>query len=315
MKKKSLLHIYPIITLILLVVLSACTPQRVFIDEDTPWVNETVYAKDRTFLVASLDASISEETVYRVEDEIELALLVFIQNLDALEPVFYISDNEISMDTVYAYLESVLPYAFVLNIKSFTYTNQGEVLVVLYEMNIEPVMVELRGLNLITEHWSNQLIQSNMSYDQIIKAIHDGLVLRTAYDESVLELDLTQVSEHLSFEAYGLMTTGFAVCSGYARAFNALAQKNGIPSLMVSAVNMQHAFNMVFNGDEWVFLDATFNDPIPDRPNRVVYTFYMLNEENFLALDKHRFDEAEEGRLTLDQYRDFAYALYPDTRR
>jgi len=315
MKKKTIFHFNLWITVVLLLILSACTAQRVFIDEDTPWVNETIYAKDRTFLIANLDASITEETVYRVVDEVDLALLVFIQNLEALQPIFYISDDELSMDMVYAYLESVLPYSFVLNIKSYTYTNQGEVLVILYEMNIEPVMVELHGLQLITEHWSNQLIQSNMSYDQIIKAIHDGLILRTAYDESVLELDLTKVTEHPSFEAYGLMTTGLAVCSGYARAFNALAQRNGIPSLMISAVNMQHAFNMVFNGDEWVFLDVTFNDPIPDRPNRVLYSYYMLNEQSFLAQDKHRFDEAEEGRLTLDQYRAFAYALYPDTRR
>jgi hypothetical protein len=296
-------------------VLSACAPQPVFTDDDTPWINETQFAQGRTFLIANVDASITEETVYRVEDEVELALLVFIQNLETLQPIFYISEQELDMDVVYAYLESVLPYSFVLNIKSYTYSHQNEILLILFEMNIEPVMVELQGLRLITQHWSNQLIQANQSYDQMIKAIHDGIILRTAYDESVLELDLTVVSEHLSFEAYGLMTTGLAVCSGYARAFNALAHLNGIPSIMISAVNMQHAFNMVYNGNEWVFMDVTFNDPIPDRPNRIIYTFYMLNERDFLALDKHRFDEAGEGRLTLDQYRAFAYALYPQTRR
>ena len=77
---------------------------------------------------------------------------------------------------------------------------------------------------------------------------------------------------------------------------------------------MQHAWNLVYDGYEWKYIDVTFNDPIPDRQDRVLYTYYLLNEKQFLSDGKHRFDPSADNTLSADEYLEFAYQVYPETR-
>ena len=302
-----------ILSLVALLSLSACQAPKVYVGEDRAIQVEGPFAQDRTFVEVQVDASIREGQVFRVQDEVELALLVILHNLDELKPVTYLSERELNLTKVFAYVETILPYSFVLNLSSLTYNLQDEELLKLYELSIQPTLIDLTNLNTVLNQ-THTVWVGNEKGLSALETIHDTLLLTTAYDESVLELDLNEVTDHPSFEAYGLLMTGTAVCSGYARAFNALALRSEVPSIMISAINMQHAFNMVYDGEQWVFVDVTFNDPIPDRSGRVLKTYYLLDEAALLALGKHTFDEGENARLTLDEYRAFAYALFPKTQ-
>lgn len=296
-----------------LFMLSACQAPRVFIGEDVSVVRPGLLDTEHVFVRATLDASLSEADVYRVDDEIELAILVILNNLDQLQSVTYISERELSLNKVYALVETILPYSFILNLSSKTFTLNDEELLRLNELRVEPTYVDIATLNQTMDLAHLTWVGFERQGIDAIAAIHDELILNTAYDESVLDLDLSVNTVHPAFEAYGLVRDGLAVCSGYARAFNALALRSGVPSIMFSALNMQHAFNLVYDGAQWVFIDVTFNDPIPDRAGRVLRTFYLLPEADFLALGEHSFDEGEDARLTLEEYYAFARALFPHT--
>jgi hypothetical protein len=116
--------------------------------------------------------------------------------------------------------------------------------------------------------------------------------------------------KHPSFEAIGLFNNATAVCSGYARAFNGVAHELGIPSLMISSETMAHAWNMVYLDGEWLFVDVTFDDPVPDQKASFRSTYLLLNTEDFLKLEKHRFDEMGGTRLDAKAYLDFANYVY-----
>jgi transglutaminase/protease-like cytokinesis protein 3 len=78
---------------------------------------------------------------------------------------------------------------------------------------------------------------------------------------------------------------------------------------------MLHAWNLVYDGISWKFIDTTFNDPIPDRKNRVLYTYYLLNKNQFLRDGKHQFDVSSDSTLSAEEYIEFAEYVYPETKQ
>lgn len=61
-----------------------------------------------------------------------------------------------------------------------------------------------------------------------------------------------------SYDAYGCLVKGKAVCSGYADAFNAIMVELNIPSKIV--MSSDHAWNKVKIGNRWYHVDVTWND-------------------------------------------------------
>ena len=225
------------------------------------------------------------------------------------------SDNDISIDRTFAYIESVIPYTFNIVITEIPYTRNGEVLMTLYSIEIKPNHTDYKEIFDSAKIWNENSLSSSMSDREKIKKIHDEVVRKTQYDTSILDIDLSSSVKHPSFEATGVFNFNTAVCSGYSRAFNALAQDAGIPSLMVSSISMLHAWNLVYDGLSWKFIDTTFNDPIPDRADRILYTYYLLDERQFLQDGKHKFDKSSETTLSAEEYIEFAEYVYPETKQ
>lgn len=85
--------------------------------------------------------------------------------------------------------------------------------------------------------------------------IHDWLVKNVKYD----------ASSQSSYTAYGAIVEGKAGCEGYARAFQYLANKVGIETVLISgSVDGSHMWNMVKLYGEYYFVDVTHDDPAPD---------------------------------------------------
>ena len=107
-----------------------------------------------------------------------------------------------------------------------------------------------------------KIISPTMSRKEKIQAIHDYIVKNCAYDTGKINTKY----DH-SYTAYGCLVKKQAVCQGYAAAFNLLAGKAGIASITAtgSAGGGSHAWNYVKDGSNYVHVDCTWDDPVPDR--------------------------------------------------
>jgi transglutaminase-like putative cysteine protease len=69
-----------------------------------------------------------------------------------------------------------------------------------------------------------------------------------------------------SQEAYGILVAGTAVCTGYAHAFQLLAQASGLEPVVVTGTASSgfttggHAWNQVLVDGQWLVVDATWDD-------------------------------------------------------
>lgn len=304
-----------LLLIVLSLILTSCSIILPAPKEDALIDVEGLYGEERQFVLAGLPSYVEEKEVYRISDEKELALLSIIQEKENKLKVFYVSDNPISIDRTFSYIESIIPYTFNIVITEIPYTRNGEVLMTLYSIEIKPNHADYKSIIESAKKWNENSITTSMSEREKIKKIHDEIVRNTQYDTSILDIDLSSSVKHPSFEATGVFNFNTAVCSGYSRAFNVLAQDADIPSLMVSSISMLHAWNLVYDGLSWKFIDTTFNDPIPDRADRVIYTYYLLDERQFLQDGKHKFDKSSETTLSADEYIEFAEYVYPETKQ
>ena len=126
----------------------------------------------------------------------------------------------------------------------------------------------------------------------VVKAVHDWIIRHTAYDLENLERD------RLPSEAYratGVIDRGMAVCAGYAAAATGLLSALGIEVRTVTGVVRDrgdggHAWNMVRVDGAWYHLDVTWDDPVPDAPGRVTYTWFLVSSATIGAT--RSFEEA-----------------------
>jgi hypothetical protein len=105
-----------------------------------------------------------------------------------------------------------------------------------------------------------------------IQAIHDAVLRTATYDHGAADAisagdtstDSPQVAQ--SQEAYGILVDGTAVCTGYARTFQLLAQASGLQSVVVTGIANSgvttggHAWNRVRVDGQWLVVDATWDD-------------------------------------------------------
>lgn len=110
------------------------------------------------------------------------------------------------------------------------------------------------------------LIEPGMNDHQKVKAIHDWIVLRLAYDGALA-----------NYTAYEALQSGRAVCQGYSLLAYKMLTAAGIPSRIAEgkAASGDHAWNLVLLEGKWFHLDTTWDDPVPDVQGRVRYDYYL----------------------------------------
>ena len=119
----------------------------------------------------------------------------------------------------------------------------------------------------VVNHFINDYIRPDMSdFEKEIQIIK-YLVATTNYDVEELKNESHQIND--SYKAYGALVNHKAVCSGYAKAFDLLAKKCGLSTIVVTGTainsdsqNGAHAWNQVYLDGEWYNVDVTFEDPI-----------------------------------------------------
>ncbi len=144
----------------------------------------------------------------------------------------------------------------------------------------------------------DKIINDNMYTHEKVKAVNDYIVLNGQYDTSLIN------NSH-----YDLLFKGNSMCNGYALlAYNMLIKLN-IPVLLVTGMAnngeeiASHVWNMVNIGGYWFNLDTTWNDPVPDRKDKVSYDYFLLTDE---ALYKSHTPDSKntlpKTTITYEQY-------------
>lgn len=125
-------------------------------------------------------------------------------------------------------------------------------------------------------------IQPGMSDRDKIKALHDYVVLNAAYD---YDNYLRDTIPDDSYSEYGILILNTGVCQGYALTMKLLLQLAGIETYYITgtANGGLHAWNMVVLDGNYYHVDATWDDPVPNRPGQVRYNYFLISDKQMAA--------------------------------
>ena len=148
--------------------------------------------------------------------------------------------------------------------------------------------------DIVVKAWEilDETVEPGMSDYEIAKALHDYVVLNTAYGFP------SDVPRPIAvYSGYFSLLWGCGVCTDYAMAYQLLMDMAGIPCGMVT--NASHAWNVVQLDGEWYHVDTTWDDPTPNREGYVRYD-YFLKSDSYMSQD--HFDYESEHPCTSTKY-------------
>lgn len=143
-------------------------------------------------------------------------------------------------------------------------------------------------LNKKTSAIISSTIKPRMTQLEKVMAIHDYVVLNTSYDYDNYRQNRVPPESNTAF---GVLIKGKGVCSGYAKSMMLLLNKAGIETKYITgtAGGEGHAWNLVKIDNRYYYLDATWDDPVPDQKGKVRYAYFLV-DANTLAKD-HRWNK------------------------
>ncbi len=148
-----------------------------------------------------------------------------------------------------------------------------------------------------------QIIKPGYTEFDKVKAVHDYIILNTAYDWENFKQN--KVPE-ASYTPYGLFINGVAVCEGYSKTMQLLLEMVGIETHYITgkANSGDHAWNLVKIDGEYYYIDATWNDPVPNRAGEISYQYFLvptsvLKKDH--VWDEKQFPEAKSSKYAYFQ--------------
>ena len=168
-----------------------------------------------------------------------------------------------------------------------------------YDFTKDQITATNDQISQIADNVIKNNITSNMTDFEKVKAIHDYIVLNTAYDPRLASTGTVPDESH---RIDGLFLKGYAVCDGYAKSMQYLLQKIGVDVLYIEGDSrgIGHAWNKVKIDGVWYSLDATWDDPTPDRKGVISYQYFLIPDSQ-LAKD-HTWDDAAFPDATSTKY-------------
>ncbi|MCM3162593.1 transglutaminase domain-containing protein [Metabacillus litoralis] len=221
--------------------------------------------------------------------------------ISSIKPEINVGSFSKDSNVVFETLNSVLqdhPELFYFSYKGSLFWSDGK-----FEIKYLYPTSTILSMKSQLEQKANQIISKTitpgMSEYQKVKAIHDYLVLNTAYDyDNYLRGSLPEDS----YNVYGALIKGTAVCEGYTEAMIYLLSKLNIETLYVTGTGNgeAHAWNKVKIDGAWYNVDATWNDPVPDKKGYVRYDYFLVTDSE-LAKD-HNWDNSGFPKATDGKY-------------
>ena len=103
------------------------------------------------------------------------------------------------------------------------------------------------------------------------------------YIHNILADKLTYKHNPLDQSAYSAIVGNETVCAGYAKAFQYLMQRLGVPTYLCAGyAGEMHAWDIIKLGDNYYNVDVTWDDPvITNGDERLMYTYFLKDDEMF----------------------------------
>lgn len=227
------------------------------------------------------------------------------EGLNNSESIIYFDKNELDYreikELMYSDFYWGTPSKYFIQ-KWVAYSN-GEIKVT-YTDDTETTQKKMKMIDEKAEEVIREIIKPNFTDYDKIKAVHDYVVLNTAYD---LERWNNGTAPPESSNIYGVLIDGIAVCDGYARTVSYLLDKLGIENYYVKGDLVKgglHAWNLVNIDGEYYYLDSTWDDPTPNKEGRVIYKYFLIDEETLSKTHKiyEVIEEKELPRATSKKY-------------
>ncbi len=296
--------------LVILLTFSGCVFTRPIpkdLTHSQTWVvSDDYYAIDTEFHLAHSQYIEEDSTVFWVESEMELALLLTLRFEQGNLLTEYLSEERLDHDKVVSYLISLFVHDFEYYEGTVEYSEGGRLQVVTDTVTLVVDEEEVDLVEKKIDEWTYVLKKQNLEDAKDVKYLHDQIIKRVRYDDEAIK---NKKRDSDSFSAIGVFEDGLAVCNGYSQAYMGLLKEMGIPILMVSSDAEDHAWNLVYVDHEWKYVDATWDDY--DYPiEKPMYDYFLLDQAEFYD---HEFDDTGYMTLSEEEYLSFAEYVFPQT--
>ena len=286
--------------------LTACSGKSLALPEvlggkrETVTFSDSLYRPDQEFEKISCDV---REGCYAVDSEMEAGLLIGNLVRSGQREAAIVADEDLDLDKIFIYALALSPSTFEAQYTQRRMMNGTRRTIFTVTMEDEQQLQRNRvqARRIVEENVSVEMDQT-----ETIRVLHDWLVLHTQYDEEAVALNEEERRQSLAFRASGVFERGKATCSGYMEAMDLLLEAAGIGSIRVFSNTMDHAWNLVSLDGEMRYLDATFDDPVPDQPGRVMYDFFLIEPDTLKQRGKYEFDPATPTTISQTEYEAFA---------
>ena len=119
-----------------------------------------------------------------------------------------------------------------------------------------------------------KIIKPNMTDYEKEKAIHDYIVKNGTYGF------IKGKQKGWSYESKGILLKGKGVCSSYAEAMQLLLSLVDVESkIVIGKADIDHSWNLVKINKMWYHVDTTWDDPVPDKKDRVLYHYFNIPDK------------------------------------
>ncbi len=196
--------------------------------------------------------------------------------------------SEMSPKEVGALIQQVVQEnSEILYYKSANVWSDGKIEYVYY-LPAETMKKNRIALNAKVDKVLASIDKPGMSDFDKVKAVHDYLVLNTAYDYANQQKKTIPAD---SYTAHGALLGELAVCDGYTKAAKILLDRLGIENHYVVGhiKDGLHSWNQVKLNGNYYFMDITWDDPVPNKPGVVSYDYFLVTSDQ-LRKD-HTWDE------------------------
>lgn len=152
--------------------------------------------------------------------------------------------------------------------------------------------LELQILDKASQIYSEVVTDDMSEYEKEL-ALHDYLIANCSYDSGALRA-IPKPSEN-SDNPYGALVNGQAICKGYTTTFYLFMGMAEIPCIIIHSADTdgeEHAWNAVQLDGDWYYVDATWDDPVPDVDGRLIEHTYFNVSKKFM-LEKHVLSDSD----------------------
>ena len=199
-------------------------------------------------------------------------------NVSSMKNIF-VPVNDIDANGLKRTVEAVFydhPELFWLNTEySYKYTKDGKCVQVIMSFNEASKNIDSAKDKFNSA--ANTIISSASKYNNNYekeKYVHDYIIRNTSYNTGV----------SLNQSAYSALVNKNSVCAGYARAFQYIMIKLGIPTYyVVGTASEDHAWNIVALDDGYYNVDVTWDDQ-----DKVSYAYFNKTDKEFSSTHKRR---------------------------